>query len=92
MEETSESDDSDVIASLSYKRRQRRFFLAKVDGVSRHFPVDPGSDITVVVQSVAKHLKLRITLARSEKIRSMALALRQHIFQLKDTSGRKLFL
>ena len=60
MEGPTEYDDTDVVASLSYKRRQRRFILATVNGVSRHFLVDSGSDITVVEQSVAKQLKMRI--------------------------------
>ena len=54
MEGFSESDDSDVVASSSYKRRQLNFILAKVNGVSRHSLDDSGSDITVVEQSVAK--------------------------------------
>ena len=48
MEGFSESDDYDVVASLSYKRRQLRFILAKVNSVSRHFLNDSGNDIMVV--------------------------------------------
>ena len=53
------SDDSDFVAGLSCKKRERRFVLATVNGVSRNFLVDSGSDITVVEKSVAKQLKLR---------------------------------
>ena len=60
MEGPSESYDSDVGASLSYKRCQRRIIFAKVNGVSRNFLVDSGSDITVVEHSVIKQLNLRI--------------------------------
>lgn len=59
-EGASDSDDSDFVASLSYKKRQRRFVLANVNGISRHFLVDSGSDITVVEKSVAKQLKLGV--------------------------------
>ena len=62
MEGSSESDDFDVVASSSLKRRPRRFILAKINGVSRHFPVDSRSDITVAEQSVPKQLQLRINI------------------------------
>ena len=52
-----ESDDFDDVASLSYKRRQRSFILAKDNGVPKYFLVDYGSEITVVDHSVAKQLK-----------------------------------
>ena len=48
------ADDSKVVASISNKRRQRRVFLVKVNGVSRHFLVASRSDIMVVEQSDAK--------------------------------------
>ena len=56
----SESGGAYVVASLSYKRRQRRIILAKVNGVQLDFLVDLGIDSTVVEQPVAKQLKLRI--------------------------------
>ena len=48
MDGYTESGDAYVVANLSYKRRQRRIILAKVNSVPLHFVVDLGVDITVV--------------------------------------------
>ena len=40
----SESDDSDVVASLSFKRRKRPFIFAKFNDLSVNFLVDSKSD------------------------------------------------
>ena len=53
-----QSDDSDVVAGLSFKQRERRFVNVLIKGTQKPWLLDCGSDISVVDKNFAKEQQI----------------------------------
>ena len=67
-----QSDDSDVVAGLSFKQRERRFVNVLIRGTQKPWLLDCGSDISVVDKKVAKELQIPYKPVQGSQVRSVS--------------------
>ena len=67
-----QSDDSDVVAGLSFKQWERRFVNVLIKGTQKPLLLDCGSDISVVDKKFAKEQQIPYKPAQGSQVRSVS--------------------
>ena len=67
-----QSDDSNVVAGLSFKQRERRFVNVLIKGTQKPWLLDCGSDISVVDKKFAKEQQIPYKPLQGSQVRSVS--------------------